>query len=45
MLQVGDKAPDFKLPTTGGQELTLGDALEKYRALVFLSYVLDFTGG
>ncbi len=45
VLQVGDKAPDFKLPTTGGQELTLGDALQKYRALVFLFYVLDFTGG
>ncbi len=45
MLQVGDKAPDFKLPTTGGQELTLADALEKYRAMVLLFYVLDFTGG
>jgi len=45
VLQVGDKAPDFKLPTTGGQELTLADALEKYRAMVLLFYVLDFTGG
>ncbi len=45
MLQVGDEAPDFKLPTTGGQELTLGEALQKHRALVFLFYVLDFTGG
>lgn len=45
MLQVGDKAPDFKLPTTGGQELSLGEALEKHRALVLLFYVLDFTGG
>lgn len=45
MLQAGDKAPDFKLPTTGGQELTLAEALEKHRALVFLFYVLDFTGG
>jgi peroxiredoxin len=45
VLQVGDKAPDFKLPTTGGEELTLGDALHKHRALVFLFYVLDFTGG
>ena len=26
MLQVGDKAPDFKLPTTGDHELTLADA-------------------
>ncbi len=45
MLQVGEKAPDFKLPTTSGQELTLASALEKHRALVFLFYVLDFTGG
>ncbi len=45
MLQVGDKAPDFKLPTTSGKEITLGEALEQYRALIFLFYVLDFTGG
>lgn len=45
MLQVGDKAPDFKLPTTGGEELTLTSALEKWKSLVFLFYVLDFTGG
>ncbi|HVH63126.1 MAG TPA: redoxin domain-containing protein [Candidatus Dormibacteraeota bacterium] len=45
MLQVGEKAPDFKLPTTGGQELTLKDALTKWRAVIFLFYVLDFTGG
>lgn len=45
MLQVGDKAPEFKLPTTGGQELTLADAIEKNKAVIFLFYVLDFTGG
>lgn len=45
MLQVGEKAPGFKLPTTGGEELTLSGALEKWRSLVFLFYVLDFTGG
>ena len=45
MLQVGDKAPEFKLPTTSGQELTLAEALDKHKALVFLFYVLDFTGG
>lgn len=45
MLQVGDKAPDFKLPTTAGQDLTLDEALKKHRALIFLFYVLDFTGG
>jgi peroxiredoxin len=45
VLQVGDRAPDFKLPTTGNHELTLAEALEKHRALIFLFYVLDFTGG
>jgi peroxiredoxin len=45
MLQVGDRAPEFKLPTTGGTELTLADALQKHRALIFVFYVLDFTGG
>lgn len=45
MLQAGDRAPDFKLPTTSGEELTLAGALEKHRALIFLFYVLDFTGG
>jgi peroxiredoxin len=45
VLQVGERAPDFKLPITSGQELTLSEALEKHRALVFLFYVLDFTGG
>jgi peroxiredoxin len=45
VLQVGDKAPDFKLPTTANHELTLAEALEKHKALIFLFYVLDFTGG
>jgi peroxiredoxin len=45
VLQVGDRAPDFKLPATGGQELSLEDALAKHRALVLVFYVLDFTGG
>jgi len=45
VLKVGDKAPEFKLPTTGNHEITLADALAKHKALVFLFYVLDFTGG
>jgi peroxiredoxin len=45
MLHVGDKAPGFKLPVTSGNELTLAEDLEKHKALVFLFYVLDFTGG
>ncbi len=45
MLNVGDQAPEFNLPTTGGEELTLAAALAKHRSLIFLFYVLDFTGG
>jgi len=45
VLSVGDKAPEFNLPTTAGHELTLADALAQHKALVFLFYVLDFTGG
>jgi peroxiredoxin len=45
VLKVGDKAPEFKLPASGGSELTLAEALQKHKALVFLFYVLDFTGG
>jgi peroxiredoxin len=45
VLQVGDKAAKFKLPITSGQEITLEEMLGKHRALIFLFYVLDFTGG
>jgi peroxiredoxin len=45
MLEVGQKAPDFKLPATSGQEISLEEALQKFKALVLLFYVLDFTGG
>ena len=45
MLQVGDKAPDFKLPTTGNHEVALADFMAQHKATVFLFYVLDFTGG
>jgi len=49
MLAVGDRAPDFKLPATSAQEqsheISLEEALQKFKALVLLFYVLDFTGG
>ena len=45
MLSVGDQAPEFKLPTTSGNELTLADALAQHKVVIFLFYVLDFTGG
>ena len=44
-LEVGQKAPDFKLASTAGGEATLSDILSRHRATVILFYVLDFTGG
>lgn len=41
-IEVGDKAPDFNLPSTKGGNLKLSDfAGKKYVILQF--YVLDFT--
>lgn len=45
MLQVGDKAPGFKLASTGGQEVTLEELLHRHRATIIAWYVLDFTPG
>jgi len=45
MLKVGDQAPDFELPGTGGKEVKLSEALKEHRATVVAFYVLDFTPG
>ena len=45
MLQVGDRAPGFKLASTAGQEVTLDEILGRHRATVIAFYVLDFTPG
>ena len=45
MLQVGDRAPDFKLASTGGKEVQLSEALKEHRAVILAFYVLDFTPG
>ncbi len=45
MLQVGDKAPDFKLASTGGKEVQLSETIGEHRAVVLAFYVLDFTPG
>ena len=45
MLQVGERAPDFELPGTGGREVRLSEALKEHRATVVAFYVLDFTPG
>lgn len=40
-VQVGDKAPDFKLPATTGKDMTLGQFKGKKMVLVEF-YVADF---
>jgi peroxiredoxin len=45
MLEVGDVAPDFELPATGGAPVRLSDAVKGKRATVIAFYVLDFTPG
>jgi peroxiredoxin len=45
MLEVGDVAPDFELPATGGVPVRLSDAVKRKRATVIAFYVLDFTPG
>jgi hypothetical protein len=34
-LRVGDKAPDFSLPTTTGEKVSLGDYLGKKHVVLF----------
>jgi AhpC/TSA family protein len=41
-LEVGDKAPDFDLPSTKGGNLKLSDLAGK-KNLVIQFYILDFT--
>ena len=43
-LNVGDKAPDFALPATTAEKISLGDFLGKKPVVVF-SYLYAFTGG
>lgn len=45
MLGVGDKAPNFKLASTGGEEVDLYEACSAHRAVILAFYVLDFTPG
>jgi peroxiredoxin len=46
VLEIGQTAPDFKLPSTGGSEpLQLFAELPKHRATIVAFYVFDFTPG
>jgi len=45
MLEVGQQAPDFEVPSTSGEQFHLADAVKKHRATVIAFYVLDFTPG
>lgn len=42
-IDVGDKAPDFTLPSTSGDKVTLSEVL-KEKPVVLTFYLLDFTG-
>lgn len=45
MIDVGDAAPDFRLPATDDREICLAEEIGKHRAIVIAFYVLDFTPG
>ncbi len=45
MVDVGQAAPDLKLPSTGGSEVKLAEAFARNRATILAFYVLDFTPG
>ena len=45
MLEIGEKAPDFTLASTGGAPVHLYEELPRHGAIVVLFYVLDFTPG
>jgi peroxiredoxin len=45
MLDVGQQAPDLKLPSSGGEDVQLSEAFAGNRATILAFYVLDFTPG
>lgn len=42
-IKVGDKAPDFSLPVTFEEKMTLSDLL-KNKKVVLAFYIFDFAG-
>ena len=45
MLEIGQPAPDLKLPSTGGDDVQLAEAFRRHGATILAFYVLDFTPG
>jgi alkyl hydroperoxide reductase subunit AhpC len=45
MLVVGERAPDFKVASTGGKEVQLYEKVREHPATILAFYVLDFTPG
>ncbi len=45
MLEVGQRAPDATLSSTGGGEVQLSEIFARHRATILAFYVLDFTPG
>jgi peroxiredoxin len=45
VIEVGERAPDFRLPSAGGREVHLEEETASHRATVIAFYVLDFTPG
>jgi len=45
MLGVGERAPDFKLSSTGGEDVQLSRVFASHPATILAFYVLDFTPG
>lgn len=45
MLELGQQAPDLKLPGTGGDDVQLSEAFARHKATILAFYVLDFTPG
>jgi peroxiredoxin Q/BCP len=43
LVRVGEPAPDFTLPATGGRTVALGDFRGRRHVVLFV-YVLDWTG-
>lgn len=44
-MEIGQKVPDFTLPATTGESLTLSQVCAAHKAVVLTTFPLCFTGG